>query len=65
DGNYMTLYPIKDDMVYKSGKEREAFLKLFEVRKDNIGLIELDQAVQQEIAQKISLGIEGYINTKF
>ncbi len=65
DGNYITLYPIKGDVVYKSGKERETFLKLFEVRKDNIGLIELDQAVQQEIAQKISLGIEGYINTKF
>ncbi|MEM8565355.1 MAG: CsgG/HfaB family protein [Bacteroidota bacterium] len=64
EGNYLTLYPAENDLIYKSGKAREDFLKLFQVKRNNKSLVEIDLLVQKEMAQKVALGVEEYFNAQ-
>ncbi len=62
DGNYLTLYPAKGELIYKSGKERAAFLALFSAQREVLSIAELDLLAQKEIASQVAEGIENYFN---
>lgn len=62
NGNYLTLYPAKGELIYKSGEERANFLGLFDAPKKVLSLVELDVAAQKEIANQVAAGIENYFN---
>ena len=65
NGNYQNLYPAKDGLIYKSGKERETFFKLFETTKiQPKSLAEISILCQKSMSQKVANSIQSYFKER-
>lgn len=64
DQDYLSLYPMFGNHIYKSGVERDAFIQLFTASPTAATRGELEFQAQQEIAEKITSSLHNYLITR-
>ena len=64
-GDYNKLYPAKGELIYRTGKERQDFLALFDSKREVASKNDLDFRIQTQVASKMASSLNEFLMNRY